>query len=120
MLFDDRYPSIRKAAKILGLDHVAGGLGIMIPPSTSFIVYGLLTEQSIGKLFIAGIIPGIILSVLFMGTAYYLCRRDPSNGSVGRPATFKEKLISLKGLTDTIILFFITIGGTLLPVRGCL
>ncbi|MDT3698843.1 MAG: TRAP transporter large permease [Thermincola sp.] len=94
-----------------GTVAVSGGLGIMIPPSTSFIVFGLLTEQSIGKLFIAGIIPGIILAILMMGTVYYLCRRDSAGASIGQSATLKQKLISLKGLTDTIILFFITIGG---------
>lgn len=90
---------------------VSGGLGIMIPPSTTFIIYGLLTEQSIGKLFIAGIIPGIILSVLFMATVYFICKRDPSAGPAGQAFTLKQKLISLKGLTDTLILFVITIGG---------
>ncbi|MCL6478633.1 MAG: TRAP transporter large permease [Peptococcaceae bacterium] len=94
-----------------GTVTVSGGLGIMIPPSTTFIVYGILTQQSIGKLFIAGIIPGIILAALFMGTIYYICKRDPSGCSTGPATTLKQKLISLKGLADTLILFGITIGG---------
>lgn len=94
-----------------GTVAVSGGLGIMIPPSTTFIVYGILTGQSIGKLFIAGIIPGIILAALFMGTVYYICRRDPSSGPTGPATTFRQKLSSLKGLADTLILFGVTIGG---------
>lgn len=94
-----------------GTVTVAGGLGIIIPPSTTFIVYGILTEQSIGKLFISGIIPGILLALLFMGTIFYICKRDPAAGPSGPATTLKQKLVSLKGLTDTFILFAITIGG---------
>ncbi|MCR4393487.1 MAG: TRAP transporter large permease [Dehalococcoidales bacterium] len=90
---------------------VSGGLGIIIPPSTTFIVYGILTEQSIGKLFIAGIIPGILLAILFMGTIAFICWRNPANGPAGPATTWKQKLVSLKGLLDTLILFAITIGG---------
>jgi C4-dicarboxylate transporter, DctM subunit len=94
-----------------GTVTVAGGLGIIIPPSTTFIVYGILTEQSIGKLFISGIIPGIILAILFIGTVVVICKRDPAAGPPGPATTWKQKIISLKGLTDTIILFLVTIGG---------
>jgi C4-dicarboxylate transporter, DctM subunit len=90
---------------------VAGSLGIMIPPSTTFIVYGILTEQSIGKLFISGIIPGIILAILFIATVVFICWRDPTAGPAGPATTIKQKLISLRGLIDTIILFLVTIGG---------
>jgi len=94
-----------------GTVTVSGGLGIMIPPSTTFIVYGILTEQSIGKLFIAGVIPGIILAALFMFTVYLICKRDPASGPVGPLTTWRQKLVSLKGLLDAIILFGLTIGG---------
>jgi C4-dicarboxylate transporter, DctM subunit len=90
---------------------VAGGLGILIPPSTTFIVYGILTEQSIGKLFISGIIPGIILAILFIATIYFICKRDPSAGPAGPRTTWRQKLKSLTGLMDTLILFVVTIGG---------
>ena len=90
---------------------VAGSLGIMIPPSTTFIVYGILTEQSIGKLFISGIIPGIMLAVLFVGMVVFICGRDPAAGPAGPATTWKQKFISLRGLLDTIILFVVTIGG---------
>jgi C4-dicarboxylate transporter DctM subunit len=94
-----------------GTVTVAGGLGIIIPPSTTFIVYGILTEQSIGKLFISGIIPGIILAILFVGTVVYICKRDPAAGPAGPATTWKQKFKSLTGLADTIILFAVTIGG---------
>lgn len=94
-----------------GTVTVSGGLGIIIPPSTTFIVYGILTEQSIGKLFIAGIIPGILLAILFMGTIAFICWSNPANGPAGPATTWKQKLVSLKGLLDTLILFAITIGG---------
>jgi C4-dicarboxylate transporter, DctM subunit len=94
-----------------GTVTVAGGLGIIIPPSTTFIVYGILTEQSIGKLFISGIVPGIILAILFIITIFFICRRNPAAGPAGQATTFKQKLLSLRGLIDTLILFVITIGG---------
>lgn len=94
-----------------GTVTVAGGLGIIIPPSTTFIVYGILTEQSIGKLFISGIIPGIILAILFILTVYYICKRNPAAGPAGPATSLKQKMVSLKGLADTFILFIITIGG---------
>ncbi|OGO17444.1 MAG: C4-dicarboxylate ABC transporter permease [Chloroflexi bacterium RBG_16_50_11] len=89
----------------------AGGLGIMIPPSTSFIVYGLLTEQSIGKLYIAGIIPGIIIASLFIGTILVWCKLKPSAGPPGPSTTWKQKGKSLTGVIDALALFLVTMGG---------
>ena len=63
-----------------GTVAASGTLGILIPPSTIFIVYGILTEESIGKLFIAGVLPGIILTILFTLTVVILCHRDPEPG----------------------------------------
>src|SRR3972149_11380485 len=59
-----------------GTVAAAGPLGILIPPSTVFIVYGLLAEESIGKLFVAGIVPGIILSLFFVLTVFLICLRN--------------------------------------------
>lgn len=94
-----------------GTVTVSGGLGIMIPPSTTFIVYGILTEQSIGKLFIAGVVPGLILAGLFMFTVYIICKRNPSSGPVGPLTTWRQKFNSLTGVLDALIIFGITIGG---------
>ena len=90
----------------------AGGvLGILIPPSTVFIVYGILVEESIGKLFIAGIGPGILLTILYCLVVFVLCRRNPEFGPAGSPSTWKEKIKSLVNFTDAIILFAIALGG---------
>ena len=111
---ENSYPEMKRLATrtgITGTVTVAGGLGVMIPPSTIFIVYGILTEQSIGKLFVAGIIPGIILATLFIITVYIICRRNPSCGPVGPATSWKQKFVSLKGLIESAILFLVTIGG---------
>jgi len=89
----------------------AGSLGILIPPSTIFIIYGILTEQSIGKLFIAGVLPGIILSLLFILTVAIITWRNPALGPPGAPTTWGQKLKSLTGVVDTIILFSGVMGG---------
>jgi C4-dicarboxylate transporter, DctM subunit len=92
----------------------AGGLGIMIPPSTVFIVYGVITEQSIGKLYISGIIPGLLLATLFIATAWIMCKLNPRFGPAGPHTSVKAKLISLAGLLETVALFAISLGGLFL------
>lgn len=90
----------------------AGGtLGILIPPSVGFIVYGIVTEESVGKLFMAGIIPGIMLTVLFAVVILLLCLMNPSLGPRGLKTSFFQKLLSLNGIWATAILFAIVIGG---------
>ncbi len=100
----------------------AGTLGVLIPPSTVFIVYAILTEESIGKLFIAGILPGIILSLLFVATVAILCARNPKLGPPGPSTTWMEKLRSTKGIIEAVILFLLAIGGLMLgwfsPTQG--
>lgn len=92
----------------------AGTLGILIPPSTIFLVYGIITEQSIGKLFVAGILPGIILSVLFVLTVRVICWHNPSCAPAGTPTTVKEKTRALTGIGEALILFGLVIGGLFL------
>jgi C4-dicarboxylate transporter DctM subunit len=97
-----------------GCVAAAGSLGILIPPSTVFIIYGILTEQSIGKLFIAGVIPGIILAVLFMAVVSLLCLRNPKLAPAGAPTSWREKLAGLTGILEMLILFGLVIGGLFL------
>jgi C4-dicarboxylate transporter DctM subunit len=89
----------------------AGSLAILIPPSTIFIIYGILTEQSIGKLFAAGILPGILLATCFALTVYIICRRNPKLGPAGVSTTWKEKVASLSGVVEMFVLFGLVMGG---------
>lgn len=90
----------------------AGGtIGIMIPPSTIFLLYGILTEQSIAKLFAAGFIPGIIQAITYFIVIAILCKIDPSIGPPGPSFTMKEKVVALKGIVEVAILFIVVIGG---------
>jgi len=97
-----------------GTVAAAGTLGILIPPSTILIVYGILTEESIGKLFVAGLLPGVILSLLFMGVVAIMCIRNPELGPAGTPTTFKDKIRATKGIIEAVVLFILTIGGLFL------
>ncbi|WP_300463028.1 TRAP transporter large permease, partial [Desulfobacula sp.] len=92
----------------------AGTLGILIPPSTVLIVYGILTEESIGKLFVAGILPGILLTLFFIITVILLCWHNPKLGPPGPKTSFKEKIQALSGIIEAVILFGLTIGGLFL------
>lgn len=94
-----------------GCVAAGGTLGPLIPPSIGFIIYSIITGESIGKLFIAGIFPGILLMFLFMITTYIWCRVNPVLGPLGPSIGLREKFASLKGLWATIVLFFVVIGG---------
>jgi C4-dicarboxylate transporter DctM subunit len=89
----------------------AGTLGIMIPPSSIFIVYGIMTEQSIGKLFIAGVIPGILLALLFAGATAILLKMKPNLAPLGQRTTLREKIVGLGGVIEMIVLFIVVMGG---------
>ena len=90
---------------------IGGTLGVVIPPSVVLIIIGVQTEQSIIHLFIASIIPGIILTVLFLLTVLLLCMRNPALGPPGPSTGMREKLISLSGAAEALILFSLVIGG---------
>lgn len=92
----------------------AGGtLGILIPPSIGFIFYSIITEESVGKLFIAGIIPGLLLASMFMLTIIIQVKRKPSLAPKGNVFTMKQKLVSLMYLLPMGALFMLVIGGIL-------
>jgi len=97
-----------------GTVAASGTLGILIPPSTILIVYGILTEESIGKLFIAGVLPGILLSLAFVATVAFLCMRNPNIGPPGIRTSLKEKLRAITGIIPAMILFLLAIGGLFL------
>ncbi len=97
-----------------GTVAASGTLGILIPPSTILIVYGILTEESIGKLFVAGILPGILLTIFFAVTVALLCWRNPAIGPPGAPTSWREKLKALTGIIEALLLFLLAIGGLFL------
>jgi C4-dicarboxylate transporter DctM subunit len=97
-----------------GCVAAAGSLGILIPPSTIFIIYGIMTEQSIGKLFIAGVLPGVLLAGLFIAVVVILCKRNPNLAPGGAPTSWKEKLAGMAGVIEMMVLFALVIGGLFL------
>lgn len=89
-----------------------GALGVLIPPSVILIVYGIATEQSVGELFMAGVLPGILLMLLYMAAIFILAFRRSSLGPAGPRANWKERLRALRGgLWEVLIVFSISIGG---------
>jgi tripartite ATP-independent transporter DctM subunit len=93
-----------------------GSIGILIPPSTILVIYAILTEQSIGKLFLAGFIPGILEALFYMVTIYIVCSRNPLIGPRGPSSSFKEKVFALKSAWGVFVLFLLVIGGIYLGV----
>jgi len=94
-----------------GVVAAGGSLGILIPPSVIFIIYGIMTEQSIGKLFAAGILPGLLLAILFIATIYIQVRINPALGPVGPRTSVREKVRSLSGIIEMILIFALVMGG---------
>ncbi|MGI6412929.1 MAG: TRAP transporter large permease [Syntrophomonadaceae bacterium] len=109
-------PEMRKYEYDLSLSTAsiaAGGvLGVLIPPSVIFIVYGMSTEQSIGRLFMAGIIPGILLAFLYIIAIMMMTARNRELAPAGPKASWKERFLALKGgLGEAIIIFCLSVGG---------
>jgi len=99
-----------------GVVAAGGSMGILVPPSVIFIIYGIMTEQSIGKLFMAGILPGLLLTILFIITIIIWTTLKPELAPRAPKAGFKEKITSLSGLVETIILFAMVMGGLFLGI----
>lgn len=92
----------------------AGGtLGILIPPSAGFIFFSLVTEVSIGRLFVAGIIPGLLLALLFIMVVAVFAHRNPTLAPPGDATTFKEKILSLRKVIAMVGLIILVLGGIL-------
>ncbi|WP_423798631.1 TRAP transporter large permease [Neobacillus sp. SAB-20_R2A] len=100
------------AKTLTGGSIVAGGtLGILIPPSTILILYGMLTGESIGKLLIAGIFPGILLTLFFILTIAITVKMNPHLAPTGESSTWSERIYSLRHTIWIIVLFAVVIGG---------
>jgi tripartite ATP-independent transporter DctM subunit len=109
------YPEMRRygypQSFATGVIAAGGTLGIMIPPSTVFAVYGLITEQDVGKLFIAGVLPGILAISMYMMTVTLIGVVRPGYLPAGPRTTFKERLAALRDVWATLLLFAFVIGG---------
>jgi tripartite ATP-independent transporter DctM subunit len=106
--YDDRLATGSVAA--------GGTIGILIPPSVLMVIYGLLTETSISKLFLAGIVPGVLTVLAFMLTIAVVTRIDPSLGPAAARSSRKERLAALRDVWGTVALFLLVIGGLYLGV----
>ena len=102
-----------KYADSLATASIAAGgtLGILIPPSVILVIYGLLTQESIGALFMAGFIPGFMGIVFYTLAVKFVVLRNPSAGPAGEPTEWGERLSALKDVWTTLALFIFVIGG---------
>jgi C4-dicarboxylate transporter DctM subunit len=109
------YPPMRKLGysdKLSAASICAGGtLGILIPPSTIMVIYGIITETNIGRLFAAGVFPGILAAALLCLAVRWVVWRDPGAGPAGGRSSWRERLEALKGIWGVAVLFLVSIGG---------
>ncbi len=109
------YPPMRRLGysdKLSAASICAGGtLGILIPPSTIMVIYGIITETNIGRLFAAGVFPGILAAALLCLAVRWVVWRDPGAGPAGDRASWAERLDALKGIWGVVVLFIVSIGG---------
>jgi tripartite ATP-independent transporter DctM subunit len=109
------YPSMKKLgysdALSTGVIAAGGTLGIMIPPSTIMVIYGIITETHIGKLFAAGVIPGILTAVLMMIAVVLMTWHDPEHAPAGEKFTWAQRLEALRGIWGVLLLVVIVLGG---------
>ena len=89
----------------------AGTLGALLPPSVPLLVYGIITQQDIGKLFIAGIVPGALLGLMFMGAIWWTVFRHPERGPAGKRSSWRERWRKLSKVWGVVALFLLVVGG---------
>ena len=105
----DRYGYDKKLST--GIVATVGSLGCIIPPSVVLIILGILTEQSIGQLFLAGVIPGLIIAVFFMGIIYGWAKINPAIAPRSEPFAWGARLRSLPEVFWILLVFFLVVGG---------
>ncbi|WP_108483008.1 TRAP transporter large permease [Oceaniglobus ichthyenteri] len=109
------YPSMKRYryddSLAAGSIAAAGTLGIMIPPSIVLIVYGILTQNDIGALFIAGVLPGLLGALLYVGAIMVATWKNPAAGPAGETSSWAARLSALKSVGAVILLFGLVIGG---------
>ena len=120
------YPEMKRhnySSKIAVGSIAAGGtIGVLIPPSICFIIYGLITQQSIGALFMAGMIPGILQAAFYIATIMIMCRIKPGTAPPGQAVPIKEKVRSARTVWPVIVIFVLIMygmyGGWFTPTEG--
>ena len=109
------YPSMRKFgySDALAAGSIAGGgtLGILIPPSTIMVIFGIMTETNIGKLFVGGILPGLVATALLCLAVVWITWRDPRAGPPGERSSAAARIESVKHVWPVVVLFVLVIGG---------
>lgn len=109
------YPSMKKLgysdALSTGVIASGGTLGIMIPPSTIMVIYGIVTETHIGKLFAAGVLPGILTAILLMLAVVLMTLRNTEHAPAGEKFTWKQRLEALRGIWGVLLLVIVVLGG---------
>ncbi len=109
------YPSMKKLGYSdylsTGVIAAGGTLGIMIPPSTILVIYGIVTETNIGKLFAAGVLPGLMCAGFLMLGVACITWRDPAAGPAGERATWPERWRALRGIWGVLVLVIVVLGG---------
>lgn len=109
------YPSMRELgySDRLSTGSIAAGgtLGILIPPSTLMVIYGVMTETNIGKMFAAGILPGILATILLCLAVRWTVFRDPASGPRGEKSTWGQRLRAIEGVWAVALLFVVVMGG---------
>lgn len=93
-----------------GVVAISGTLAMLIPPSVALVLFGIIADVSIGKLLIAGIVPGLIVTFTIMATVYYLVWRDPSRAPAGQSYTLREKFAATRGVGPMLFLFMAVTG----------
>lgn len=109
------YPSMKKLGYSdelsTGVIAAGGTLGIMIPPSTIMVIYGIITQTNIGKLFAAGVLPGLLTAGLMMLGIVYITARHPAYGPAGERSTWAQRMAALRGIWGVLLLVLIVLGG---------
>jgi C4-dicarboxylate transporter DctM subunit len=105
----DRYGYDKRLST--GIVAIVGTLGVILPPSVTLIIFGIITEQSIGRLFVAGIIPGLVIALMFLGIIYGWAKMDPAVAPKSERATWGERMRSLPEVLWVLLVFLLVVGG---------
>ncbi len=109
------YPSMQRLgysdSLSTGVMAAGGTLGIMIPPSTIMVIYGIVTETNIGKLFAAGVVPGILTALAMMVAVVLVTARDPEHAPPGDRSSWAERWVAVRGIWGVLVLVIVVLGG---------